>query len=77
MEKKSINYSIERFSLFSTKQISFVYQQNRLTVKKLICIMQNKNIFGDKRFRLTLRRNPLTIKGLHLLANRRSAPAHQ
>ena len=25
------------------KQISFVYQQNRFTVKKLICKVQNKN----------------------------------
>ena len=45
------------------KQISFIYQQNRFTVKKLICKIQNEN---DKRFYLTLKRNHLTIKGLNL-----------
>ena len=48
------------------KQISLVYQQNRFTLKKLICKMQNENSFTDKRFLLTLERNSLTIKGLHL-----------
>ena len=48
------------------KQISFVYQQNRFTVKKFICKMQYENSFTDKRFHLTLKRNSLTIKGLHL-----------
>ena len=47
-------------------QISFVYQQNRFTVKKLICKLQNENSFTDKRFLLTLKINPLTIKELHL-----------
>ena len=48
------------------KKISFVYKQNRFTVKKLICKLQNENNFTDKRFLLTLKRNPSTIKGLHL-----------
>ena len=43
------------------KQIYFIYQQNRFTVKKLTCKMQNENSFTDKRFLLTLKRNPLTI----------------
>ena len=59
------------------KQISFIYQQNRFTLKKLICKMQNENSVTDKQFVLTLKRNPLTIKGLHLWVIRRSAPAHQ
>ena len=52
------------------KQISFVYQQVRFTVKKLICKIQNENRFTDKRFLLTLKRNTLAIKGLHLYAIR-------
>ena len=48
------------------KQISFTYQQNRFTVKKLICKMQNGISFTDARFILTLKRNPLTIEELHL-----------
>ena len=48
------------------KQTSFVYQNNRFTVKKVICKMQNENSFTNKRFLLTLKRNHLTIKGLHL-----------
>ena len=40
------------------KQISFVYQQNRFAVKKLTYKMQNENSFADKRFLLTLKRNP-------------------
>ena len=31
------------------KQISFVYQKNRFTVKKFTCKMQNENIFTAKR----------------------------
>ena len=37
--------------------------------------MQNENSFTDKRFLLTWKRNPLTIKGLDLQASRRSVPA--
>ena len=48
------------------KHISFFYEQNSFTVKKLICKMQNENSFSDKLFHLTLKRNPLTIKGLNL-----------
>ena len=48
------------------KQISFIYQQNRFTVNKLIYTMQNKNSFADKLFILTPKRTPLTIKGLNL-----------
>ena len=48
------------------KQISLIYQQNRFAVKKLGCKIQNENIFTDKRFRLILKRNPLTIERLHL-----------
>ena len=59
------------------KQISFVYQQNCFAVKKHICKMRNENSFTDKRSILTLKRNPLSIKGLHLYASRQSAPAHQ
>ena len=32
------------------KQISVVYQQNRFSVKKLICKMQSENSFTDKGF---------------------------
>ena len=31
--------------------------------------MQNENSFTDKLFHLTAKRNPLTIKGLHLWAS--------
>ena len=48
------------------KQISFVYQQNRFKVKKLIYKLQNINSFTDKRFILALKRKPLIIKGLRL-----------
>ena len=34
------------------EQISFVHQQNRSTVKKPICKMQNENSFTDRRFLL-------------------------
>ena len=44
------------------KQISFNYQQNRFTVKKLICKMKNENNFTDKRFLLTVKRNPQLLK---------------
>ena len=39
--------------------------------------MQNENSITDKRFVLTLKINPLPIKGFHLKVSRRSAPAHQ
>ena len=39
--------------------------------------MQNENSFTYKRFSLTMKRNPLSIKGLHLQASSQSAPAHQ
>ena len=48
------------------KQIYFVYHQNRFTVKKPICKMQNENSFTNERFLVTLKRNTLTIKGLRL-----------
>ena len=43
------------------KEISFVYQQNRFIVEKLICKMQNENSFTDKWFRFTMKRNPLIL----------------
>ena len=67
--KKSLLIEKLRFfqnAYIEIKQISFVYQQNRFTVEKRTCKMQNENSFTDKRFPLTLNRNPLTIKGLHL-----------
>ena len=48
------------------KQISFVYQENRFTVQKLISKMKNENTFTNKRFLLPIKRNHLTIKGSHL-----------
>ena len=48
------------------KQMSFIYQHNRVIVKKPICKMQNKNNFTNKEFILSLKRNPLTVKGLYL-----------
>ena len=43
-------------------QISFVYQQNRFTVEKLIYKVQNENSFTNKRFLLTLKRNLNLLK---------------
>ena len=48
------------------KQICFVYQPNRFIVKKLIYKMQNENSLTNKGFLLNLKRNPLSIGGLHL-----------
>ena len=39
--------------------------------------MQSENSFTNKRFHLTLKRNPLAIKGLHLYVSGRSALAHE
>ena len=52
--------SIQNASI-EIKHISFAYQQNRFTDKECICKMQNENSFTDKRFLLTLKRNPLSI----------------
>ena len=35
---------------FEIEQIFFLYQQNRFSVKRLICKIQNKNSFSDRRF---------------------------
>ena len=47
-------------------QNSFVSQQNRFPVTKLIYEMQKENSSTDERLFLTLKRNPLIIEGLHL-----------
>ena len=47
------------------EQISLSINTIVSLLKKLTCKMQNKNIFTDRRFLLTQKRNPLTIKGLH------------
>ena len=59
------------------KHISFIYQQNRFTVRKLTCKMINENSLSDKRFPLTMKWNLLIIKGLYFWASGQSAPAHQ
>ena len=46
------------------KQISFVSQQNRFPVIKLICEMQKENSSTNERLFSTLKRNPLIIECL-------------
>ena len=48
--KKVVELRFFQNASIEMQQISFIYQQNHFTVKKLICKMQNKNSFTDKRF---------------------------